>query len=448
VVEIYEHFDTDTNHSGCLKKLKQSGTMEYFIATFESVEFWTKDMSDAFFRECFISGLKDKICAHVLMAWHQSWVEGTKRDKEAQQVISSQNQKPPFIPRTKPVNPTTPSTPLKIQKMTRDEMVERQLKGLCYNCDDKYFPGHKFKEQNLFMAILEDVLEEDVETPLVFESPETMNITPPSNPPEVELVISLNALTSFSAPQTLKLIGYNKHRKVIILVDSGSTHNFIHRRIAQETHCYIHAVNNFQIMIANGGSMKCGGRCENVHLQIGDYHLKSHMFVIDMGGCDIVFGADWLRTLGPILMDFKELTMQFDQEGQKYKFQCIPISSPEIISSHRMEKLLKKGYSGVISQIHATQATETPSVPQDLQSILSKHQMVFSTPHGLPPSHGVHDHSIPLILGSLPPNICPYRHPFSQKNEIEKMVQELLNTHVILPSTIPYSSLVVMVLKK
>ena len=108
----------------------------------------------------------------------------------------------------------------------------------------------------------------------------------------MEPIISLNALIDFSAPQTLKLIGYIKHRKVIILVDSGSTHNFIHRCIAQETHCYIHVVNNFQIMIANGGSMKCGGRCENVCLQIGDYHLKSHMFVIDMGGCEIVLGAD------------------------------------------------------------------------------------------------------------------------------------------------------------
>jgi hypothetical protein len=49
-----------------------------------------------------------------------------------------------------------------------------------------------------------------------------------------------------------------------------------------------------------------------VRLQIGDYHLKSHMFAIDMGCCDIMLGAYWIRTLGPILMDFKELTMQFD----------------------------------------------------------------------------------------------------------------------------------------
>jgi hypothetical protein len=73
-------------------------------------------------------------------------------------------------------------------------------------------------------------------------------------------------------------------------------------------------------------------------------------------------------------------------------------------------------------------------VPQDPQALLSKHQMVFSTPQGLPPSHGVHDHSIPLVPGSLPPNIRPYRHPFLQKNEIEKIVEEILNAGVIRPS--------------
>jgi hypothetical protein len=105
-------------------------------------------------------------------------------------------------------------------------------------------------------------------------------------------------------------------------------------------------------MIVNGGSMKCGGHCENMHIQIGDYHLKSHMLSIDMEGCDIVLGVDWLWTLGPIIMDFKDLTMQFNQEGHQYKFKGITTGSPEIISSHRMEKMLKKGHSGVITQLH------------------------------------------------------------------------------------------------
>jgi hypothetical protein len=73
---------------------------------------------------------------------------------------------------------------------------------------------------------------------------------------------------------------------------------------------------------------------------------------------------------------------------------------------------------------------------------------VFQTPQGLPPSRGVHDHSIPLVSGNLSPNVCAYRHPFAQRNEIEKIIQELLEAEVIRPNTSPYSSSVVMVFKK
>jgi hypothetical protein len=157
VAELYECFDIDTNHLGCLTKLKQSSIVEDFISSFERLSFRIEGMSDDFFRECFISGLKYEIHSHVLVARPQSWVDATKRDKEGQQVVSSQNQKPSFPPRTKPVTPTPPSTPLKIHKLTRDKMAKQKLKGLCYNCDDKYFHGHKCKEQNIFMAISGDI---------------------------------------------------------------------------------------------------------------------------------------------------------------------------------------------------------------------------------------------------------------------------------------------------
>jgi hypothetical protein len=49
VPEIYECFDTDTNHLGHLTKLKQSGTVEDFVVAFERLDFHTEGMSDAFF---------------------------------------------------------------------------------------------------------------------------------------------------------------------------------------------------------------------------------------------------------------------------------------------------------------------------------------------------------------------------------------------------------------
>jgi hypothetical protein len=133
-----------------------------------------------------------------------------------------------------------------------------------------------------------------------------------------EPIISLHALSGISSPQTLKIKGYIKHRLVVVLIDSGSTHNFIHHRLSEDLHFFVHPVSNFQILIANGGTMKCGGRCENVKLQMGDYHLKTHMFSISMGGCDIVLGMEWLHNLGPIKMDYQELYMRFTQDAHTY----------------------------------------------------------------------------------------------------------------------------------
>jgi hypothetical protein len=101
------------------------------------------------------------------------------------------------------------------------------------------------------------------------------------------------------------------------------------------------------------------------------------MFTIDMGGCDIVLDVEWLCTIVPILMDFKELTLQFQQEGHLYKFQGIIIGSPEIINTQCMETLLKKGHSDVITQLHSIQVVDTPRIHLDFKSILSHHQTIF-----------------------------------------------------------------------
>jgi hypothetical protein len=163
------------------------------------------------------------------MAHPETWLEATYYANEAQHAVSSQIINPSFIPRSWFTNPTPPSPPLKIQKLTMVEMVECQLKGLFYNCHEKYFMGHKCKEKKLYMVISKDISEEDGDVSPPEVMPHADDHSPPSDPPEVEPLISLNYLTSISTPQTLKLIGYLKNQKFIILVDSGSTHNFIHR---------------------------------------------------------------------------------------------------------------------------------------------------------------------------------------------------------------------------
>jgi len=101
------------------------------------------------------------------------------------------------------------------------------------------------------MVISRDMYEKDGNVSPFEALPQSNDPIPPSHPPKVAPLISLNALTGIYAPQTLNLIGYIKNKKFIILFDNRNTHNFMHRCISQETPCYIPAINNFKIMITN-----------------------------------------------------------------------------------------------------------------------------------------------------------------------------------------------------
>ena len=68
---------------------------------------------------------------------------------------------------------------------------------------------------------------------------------------EMNLTISCNALAGITTPQTNKIEGYIKKKKVIVLIDSGSTHNFIHCKIAKELNCFLYLAPECQVVVAN-----------------------------------------------------------------------------------------------------------------------------------------------------------------------------------------------------
>jgi len=309
---------------------------------------------------------------------------------------------------------------------TPQQLEERKTKGLCFNCDSKYSKGHKCGEKKLFYIDFEEEEEQEQEQEQEQEPSQDENVEAISSE-ELTPTISCNALARINTPQTLKIEGFIKNKKVIVLIDSGSTHNFIHYKLAKALNCFVYPMLEFQVMIADGGTINCSGKCNKINLTMGEYVMNSPMIVIPMCGTDVILGIQWLQSLGTMAFNFQELFMKFSLEGKGIELRGITGKTSKVISSNGMKKLLKKGHQGVIPQLCSLDVqTSKPSFPLDLQGIIDKHSKVFEyIPKGLPPTQN-HDHDIHLILGSVPPNIRLYRYPYAQKSEIERMVEEML----------------------
>ena len=80
--------------------------------------------------------------------------------------------------------------------------------------------------------------------------------------------ISCKSLAGITTPQTLKIEGHIKNKKVIVLIDLGSTHNFIHCKVAKELNCFLYPALECQVMVVNGGTINFFGKCHNIKLTI------------------------------------------------------------------------------------------------------------------------------------------------------------------------------------
>jgi hypothetical protein len=86
-----------------------------------------------------------------------------------------------------------------------------------------------------------------------------------------------------------------------------------------------------------------------------------------------------------------------------------------------------------------------PTIPE-IAAVLQQFKDVFLT-SSLPPKRGS-DHAIPLHQGSKPPNLRPYRIPHKQKEEVERLIQDMLKDEIIRPSSSSYSSPALLARKK
>jgi hypothetical protein len=105
--------------------------------------------------------------------------------------------------------------------------------------------------------------------------------------------------------------------RLVALLDSGSTTNFINADLFSRQRLSSVPHPALRVLVANGDRVPCHGLAHGVALTIGAEEFAINCFGISLGEFDLILGFDFLRSLGPILWDCESLSVAFMRAGRR-----------------------------------------------------------------------------------------------------------------------------------
>ncbi|XP_058111277.1 uncharacterized protein LOC131254302 [Magnolia sinica] len=429
-----------------LSRIRQTGSLREYQREFEQLGNRVTGWTQKALVGTFMGGLKTEISDGIRMFKPQTLKDAIRfarmRDDQLMRQRRVTRPTPPVRAplALTPANRAAPVAP--VRRLSWEEMQRRRLQGLCFNCNERFTVGHKCQGPRILM------LEGRGDNNNIFCDDVTHERQAEENQEEpLEPEITLHALTGWSVPKTMRVAAKIGSHEIIVLVDSGSTHNFISERLANELRLPVVPTERFTVRVANGDKLKCQGRFEEVRVDLQGTLFSLTLYSLPLTGLDLVLGIQWLEMLGSVVCNWKQLTMEFLWENQIRRLQG---TNGEIIQAASLEELSKEARQGhfifALCLLDGAQELNKKMHP-DMQQILQEFSEVFQEPSSLPPIREV-DHCISLKEGTEPINVRPYRYAYYQKEEIEKQVHNMLNAGLIRPSTSPFSLPVLLVKKK
>jgi len=79
--------------------------------------------------------------------------------------------------------------------------------------------------------------------------------------------ISLNAITGTPNLKTIRIVGVIRFHRVVVLIDSGSTHNFVDSKLAASLGIHPQPHDAIKVQIANGHEVASPGRSREVEVR-------------------------------------------------------------------------------------------------------------------------------------------------------------------------------------
>ncbi|XP_024017591.1 uncharacterized protein LOC112090471 [Morus notabilis] len=326
------------------------------------------------------------------------------------------------------------------RRLTDAKIQTKREKGLCYRCDGKYSFGYRCPNRELQVLLVreEDEVAEEQEEKAELGADEEV----------VEL--SLNSVVGFTSPKTMKLKGVLRGQEVAVLIDSGAMHNFISVDLVRKMELSVDKTEDYGVIMGTGLSVKREGVCRGIVISLQDIEVVEDFLPLELESSDIILGIQCLETLGNMTVNWKNLSIKFMVGNRQVTLKGDPGLNRTSVSLKALQRAFDQEGQGLWlewNQVELGTLESHCKMPDELTGVLDRRASVFEMPAELTPERAK-DHAIVLKIGTSSINVRPYRYPQLQKEEITKLVGEMLAAGIIRPSVSPYSSPVLLVKKK
>ena len=282
------------------------------------------------------------------------------------------------------------------------------------------------------------------------------NFKPDVTPTIEAQVTSVNVETEH---ELLRVEGKINGRRALMLIDSGSTHDFIAEQFARRVNLPTEiGSENLNVTLADGASSSFP--METTHelkVIVGDFSDNQTFTVFPLHRYDAILGKPWLTRNNPDI-NFRTNEVRLNSNG-------LPCASPSqseptapveamFISGRQARHALRSGDEGVLAWVSVEDGIgkepdkSTQNEHPDLKAMFRDYDDLFpdDLPARLPPERSV-DHEIRLEEGSSPPSRPAYRLPRPEMEELKKQLTELLKKGFVEPSKSPFGAPVFFVKK-
>lgn len=130
-------------------------------------------------------------------------------------------------------------------------------------------------------------------------------------------------------------------RMIQLMIDSGSSHNFMQEKVVKFLKLPLYPSDQFQVMVGNGQYLKGVGKCAKVAVTIQSYSFEADFFVINLHGADAILGLSWMEKLGDVTTNYQKKTMSFLYQGTPVLLKGIQCNTIEQISAKQFQKTVR-----------------------------------------------------------------------------------------------------------